>query len=141
MTPWPSWTTRAIEQAAVLGVHFGGLAALLLAATHPERVHALVVVNGYACLTRRDDYPFGVPASVLERFRESLIEPRSATGDDLPAHGSEHGLRCELRRMVAPRRSPGGEPGDGAGGVAGGGDGRATHPRRPARADARAPRS
>ena len=73
-----------VEQTAVVGVHFGGLAGLLLAATHPERVHALVVVNSFACLTRRDDYPFGVPASVLERFRESLIEPGPATGDDLP---------------------------------------------------------
>lgn len=75
---------QGIERAAVVGVHFGGLAAILLAATHPERVHALVLVNGYACLTRSDDYPFGVPASVLERFRESLIEPGSGTGDDLP---------------------------------------------------------
>ena len=73
-----------IDHAAVLGVHFGGLAALLLAATHPERVQALVVVNGYACLTRRDDYPFGVPDSVLEGFRESLIEPGPTGGDDLP---------------------------------------------------------
>ena len=40
--------------------------------------------NAFACLTRRDDYPFGVPASVLERFRDSLIEPGPATGDDLP---------------------------------------------------------
>ena len=75
---------QGAEDAAVLGVHFGALAALLLAATHPERVHALVLVNGFARLTRCDDYPFGVPDSVLERFRESLIEPRSATGDDLP---------------------------------------------------------
>jgi class 3 adenylate cyclase len=73
-----------VEQTAVVGVHFGGLAGLLLAATHPERVHALVVVNAFACLTRRDDYPLGVPASVLERFRESLIEPGPATDDDLP---------------------------------------------------------
>jgi class 3 adenylate cyclase len=75
---------QGIEHAAVLGVHFGGLAALWLAATHPERVLALVLVNSYACLTRRDDYPFGVPASVVERFRESLIEPGPASGDDLP---------------------------------------------------------
>ena len=131
---------QGIERAAVLGVHFGGLAALFLAATHPERVHTLVVVNGYARLTRSDDYPFGVPASVLERFKESLL--RSPIGDRRrpPPHGPEHGLGRELRHMVAPRRSPGGEPGDGAGGVAGVGDGRATHPRRPARADPRAPR-
>ena len=56
---------QGIERAAVLGVHFGGLAAMLLAATHPERVHALVFVNGYACLTRSDDYPFGVPDSCV----------------------------------------------------------------------------
>ena len=73
-----------IERAAVLGVHFGGLAALLLAATHPERVQALVVVNGYACLTRSDNYPYGVPTYVLERFRESIIEPGPTGGDDLP---------------------------------------------------------
>src|SRR3984957_5178438 len=36
---------QEIEQAVLLGVHFGGLAALFLAAMHPERVHALVVVN------------------------------------------------------------------------------------------------
>ena len=71
---------QGVTRAAVLGVHFGGLAALWLAATHPDRVQALILVNGYARLTRDDDYPFGVPASVLERFRESLIEPSSASG-------------------------------------------------------------
>ena len=75
---------QEIEQAVLLGVHFGGTAALFLAATHPERVRALVVVNGYARLTRSDDYPFGVPASVMEGFRESLVEPGAASGDDLP---------------------------------------------------------
>lgn len=73
-----------IENAAVLGVHFGGLAALLLAATRPDRVRALVLVNAYARLERSDDYPFGVPSSVFERFRESLIDPRVEPGDDLP---------------------------------------------------------
>src|SRR5271154_6693140 len=41
---------QGIELAAVVGVHFGGLAAMLLAATHPERIHALALVNSYACL-------------------------------------------------------------------------------------------
>jgi len=75
---------QGVERAALLGVHFGGLAALFLAASHPDRVHALVLVNAYACLARSDDYPFGVPASVVERFRESLIEPGAESGDDLP---------------------------------------------------------
>lgn len=75
---------QGIERAVLLGVHFGGLAALFLAAIHPERVRALVLVNGYARLTRSGDYPFGVPTSVVEGFRESLIEPGAASGDDLP---------------------------------------------------------
>jgi len=74
---------RATET-AVLGVGFEGLAALLLTATHPERVRALVLVNGYACLIRSEDYPFGVPAGVLERFKEALVEPGPSGADDLP---------------------------------------------------------
>ncbi len=75
---------EGVGQTAVLGVTFGGLAAVLLAATHPERIRALVLVNSFARLTRSDDYPFGVPAFVLERFEESVIEPGATAGDDLP---------------------------------------------------------
>jgi class 3 adenylate cyclase len=75
---------EAVSHTAVLGVSFGGLAALLLAATHPERISSLVLVNSFARLTRSDDYPFGVPASLMDSFGKSLIEPGGATGDDLP---------------------------------------------------------
>jgi class 3 adenylate cyclase len=73
-----------VTRAAVLGVSMGGLAALLLAATHPERVQALVVVNGYASILRSDDYPVGVPPQVWERFSEALVEPGPGSADDLP---------------------------------------------------------
>jgi class 3 adenylate cyclase len=73
-----------VTRAAVLGVSMGGLAALLLAATHPERVQALVVVNGYASILRSDDYPVGVPPHVWERFSEALVEPGPGSADDLP---------------------------------------------------------
>jgi class 3 adenylate cyclase len=86
---WASDTLAVLDaeqatEAAVLGVGFEGLAALLLTATHPERVRALVLVNCYACLLRSDDYPFGVPAAVLERFKEALVQPGPAGADDLP---------------------------------------------------------
>ena len=45
---------REVARTAVIGVSFGGLAAILLAATHPERVEALILVNAYACLVRSD---------------------------------------------------------------------------------------
>jgi class 3 adenylate cyclase len=73
-----------VTRVAVLGVSMGGLAALLLAATHPERVQALVVVNGYASILRSDDYPVGVPPQVWERFSEALVEPGPGSADDLP---------------------------------------------------------
>ena len=75
---------EAVTQTAVIGVTFGGLAALLLAATHPERIRALVLVNCFARITRDDDYPVGVPASLLESFTDSLIATGGDTGDDLP---------------------------------------------------------
>ncbi len=73
-----------IAETAVVAVSFGGLAALLLAATHPERVRALILVNSYACLLRSDDYPVGVPVHVWKRFSETVIEPGPSSADDLP---------------------------------------------------------
>jgi class 3 adenylate cyclase len=75
---------EGVRETAVMGVSFGGLAALLLAATHPERVHALILVNSYACLIRSDDYPTGVPYELWKGFSESVIEPGQSTADDLP---------------------------------------------------------
>jgi class 3 adenylate cyclase len=73
-----------VRETAVMGVSFGGLAALLLAATHPERVQALILVNSYACLIRSDDYPTGVPYELWKGFSEAVIEPGQSTADDLP---------------------------------------------------------
>jgi len=73
-----------VDQAAVLGVSFGGLGALLLAATHPERVQALILVNSFSSLLRSDDHAFGVPVHVWERFREAVVEPGPSSADDLP---------------------------------------------------------
>ncbi len=75
---------QQVARIAVIGVSFGGLAALMLAATHPERVEVLILVNAFARLVRSDDYPWGVPAQVWEQFSDALIEPESSSADDLP---------------------------------------------------------
>lgn len=49
------------REAAVLGDTDGGPMAMLLAATHPERVSALVLLNTFARWRRADDYPIGMP--------------------------------------------------------------------------------
>ena len=62
------------ERAAVMGVSEGGPMAVLLAATHPERVTHLILVGTYARLTRSDDYPIGIPRGTMERWEERLRE-------------------------------------------------------------------
>jgi class 3 adenylate cyclase/pimeloyl-ACP methyl ester carboxylesterase len=44
---------------ALLGSGGGGQMSMLFAATYPEQVHALALVNSFARLTRDDDYPCG----------------------------------------------------------------------------------
>jgi len=61
------------ERAAIVGLSEGGPAALLFAASHPERVSALALVGTYARLTWAPDNPEGVPAAQMQAFVESVV--------------------------------------------------------------------
>ena len=50
-----------VEQAALIGDTEGGPMAAMVAASHPERVQALVLVNSFARWRRAEDYPIGMP--------------------------------------------------------------------------------
>ncbi len=67
------------ESAAAIGASesAGASGAVLFAALHPERVQALVVVNGSVAGTRRDDYPAGFPARLVDQAVQTLGEPGS----------------------------------------------------------------
>ena len=58
--------------AALLGVAEGGPAAMLYAATFPDRVPALVLVDTFARFMRAADYPVGLPPERVERFVEAV---------------------------------------------------------------------
>jgi class 3 adenylate cyclase/pimeloyl-ACP methyl ester carboxylesterase len=60
---------------AVFGVGVGGLAAMLLSATYPERVSTLVLMNCSARMARDSDYPWGWPQYVLDRFVNAVTDP------------------------------------------------------------------
>jgi class 3 adenylate cyclase len=61
-----------MERAALFGVSEGGPAALLFAATHPERVSALALYGTCARMVADDDYPIGVSRADLNRFAEII---------------------------------------------------------------------
>lgn len=68
------------ERCAVMATNDAGALAMLLAATHPDRVSALVLVNAYARALEEPDYPFGWPAHVAERMTQDTIDPSEDTG-------------------------------------------------------------
>lgn len=71
--------TAGADRVAVLGSGFGGAAGILLGATHPERVRALVLVNSTARWLMDDDYPFGFSAEDVAQWSKATIDPTGAS--------------------------------------------------------------
>jgi pimeloyl-ACP methyl ester carboxylesterase len=46
--------------------------AVMAAATHPQRVTSLVLINGFARFARADDYRAGMPPSVLKTYADTI---------------------------------------------------------------------
>ena len=64
-----------MDQAALLGDAEGGPMAMMFAASHPDRVPALALVNTFARWRRADDYPIGMPdetlAKLVDRYEQN----------------------------------------------------------------------
>jgi class 3 adenylate cyclase len=71
------------EKPVVYGDAEGGLYAMMLAATDPDRVSALVLVNASPRLARADDYPIGAPEAVMAALSEQYIAQHGTTGNML----------------------------------------------------------
>ncbi len=63
------------ERAALLGVSEGGPLSVVFAATHPQRVTALVLYGAMARTTEAPDYPWASPAEALRDSAEEFIAP------------------------------------------------------------------
>jgi pimeloyl-ACP methyl ester carboxylesterase len=63
------------EQAALFGISEGGPMSILFAATHPERVTALVLHGAMARTTEAPDYPWASPEDALRESAAELIAP------------------------------------------------------------------
>jgi pimeloyl-ACP methyl ester carboxylesterase len=84
------------ERAVILASYITSPVGLLIAATRPERVDSLLVVNAYARMYRDVDYPAWDPTQAALR---------------LGVHrGAERGTRCRLSPVVGGDRPPWREP-------------------------------
>ncbi|MEZ5074221.1 MAG: alpha/beta fold hydrolase [Solirubrobacterales bacterium] len=61
-----------IERAAIFGVSEGGPMSLLYAASHPERVSALILYGTYARMLKAPDFPEGIAETQLDRWAEAM---------------------------------------------------------------------
>ncbi len=85
------------ERASIFGMAGSALPAMLLAATHPERVRSLVLWSPYAYFLRTPDQPFAIPEQALDRL------------SDLVGHTAGSGAAIEVlapswRKDAAKRR-------------------------------------
>ena len=86
-TPIESWMQDLVTvmdaadfgRASLVAHGLGAQVALRAAATHPERVDSLVIVNGYSRFARADDYPAGLPEPMHEPYLDAL-EQQWGTG-------------------------------------------------------------
>jgi class 3 adenylate cyclase/pimeloyl-ACP methyl ester carboxylesterase len=99
-----------VGNAAVLGDTEGGPMAAMLAASHPERVSALVLVNTFARWKRADDYPIGMPEETVAKLVERYEQHWGVTSEilDLTAPSVAHDQRfrswfTRYQRLAMPR--------------------------------------
>jgi class 3 adenylate cyclase len=62
----------ASERAVMVGTTEAGPMQMLHAATNPDHVSAIVLMNTSACMGRRPDYPWGMPERVQEAAAENM---------------------------------------------------------------------
>ena len=106
------WVLDAVgsERASVFAIEQGTFPSLFFAATFPERVSGLVLLDCYARLVRDTDYPWGMPQHVYEQFVRANVE-RYGTGGDLefiaPELAKDQRFRRWYTRLERLSISPG----------------------------------
>ncbi len=85
------------ERVVLVGSDQGGPTVIRYAATHPERVRALVLIDTFAHYVREDDYPWGLSPDALDRYTASTRE-MWGTGAALevvaPSKAGDEGFRA-----------------------------------------------
>jgi DNA-binding SARP family transcriptional activator/pimeloyl-ACP methyl ester carboxylesterase len=91
------------DRVHVLGWSEGGPLAMLLAATHPERVLSLVLYGTQACFRREPDYPWGATEEKRESFSAQVAREWGALA--FASHFAPGGDNPFVRRWAAYQRA------------------------------------
>jgi class 3 adenylate cyclase/predicted alpha/beta hydrolase len=62
------------KEATLVAHGHGTQMALMSAATHPDRVASLVLINGFARFSRANDYPGGIPPAAADTLLEGIVQ-------------------------------------------------------------------
>lgn len=99
------------ERAALVGISEGVPLSILFAASHPERVQALVCSGGMARSTYAEDYPWAAPAEALLEAGFELILPHWGDGSLVeiaaPSQADNPATRAFFGRLQRATASPG----------------------------------
>jgi class 3 adenylate cyclase/alpha-beta hydrolase superfamily lysophospholipase len=88
------------DKAALAAYFEGGPMAILFAATYPDRVTSLALLDTYARLSRDEDYPFGFPHGTIEAFIDGMPS-RWTTGGTLDWLAPSLSHDDDMRRFIA----------------------------------------
>jgi len=106
-----SLSEHFMEPVSVCGWSLGGQVAMHWAVREPTKVDKLIVVTSTPCFTNREDWPFGLPSEVLEKFATELEQNHATTLRrfiSLQLRGSENEreLLTKLREQLFSRGEP-----------------------------------
>ena len=99
-----------VERADVLGISEGGTMAILMTASHPDRVKALVLYGTFTRLLRARDYPLGVTEEQLSALVELSAKGWGegvGLGGWAPSRRGDADLRQWWARLQRVAASPG----------------------------------
>ncbi len=98
------------DRAAIFGISEGGALAMLCAASHPERVTALITYASYARLAWAEDYPHGYRRDAVDAFSASIEDTWGSAADVLvtaPSLADDPSYRAWWGRHQRLSASPG----------------------------------
>ena len=90
------------RQASIFAIEGATMVGVYTAATQPERIRSLALLNGWGTFLRTDDYPLGMPPEVSDRFFAAMSS-EWGTGKGLefmaPDYAKDEHLRTWWARM------------------------------------------